>query len=101
MATIPSHPTTIAGIRGRGDLILPPWTLREPLYISLPLEDRDYQLGSLVLAKELPASSQLSSQILRRIELLRRTVTDTLQKLADSNKTTARHPEGTPKSNKV
>ncbi len=56
------------------------------MYISLPLEDRDYQLGSLVLAKELPASAQLSSQILRRIELLRRTVTDTLHKVADKNK---------------
>lgn len=32
----PRHRTAIAGIRGRGDLILPPWTLREPCISVFP-----------------------------------------------------------------
>ncbi|MBW1678939.1 MAG: hypothetical protein JRJ08_02155, partial [Deltaproteobacteria bacterium] len=49
-------------------------------YIVLPLADKERQTGSLVLAKDLLVSS-LTPNILRRIENLRRTVTETLLKL--------------------
>jgi UDP-GlcNAc:undecaprenyl-phosphate GlcNAc-1-phosphate transferase len=51
------------------------------MYISLPLENKKRQLGSLVLAKDL-LNSPLTPYALRRIEQLRRTVTEALLKLS-------------------
>jgi len=57
--------------------------LNQTMYTSLPLENGTHRFGALVLAKHRNPSSQDSNHILRRIEHLRRTVKDTLIKLAD------------------
>ncbi|RJR31561.1 MAG: undecaprenyl/decaprenyl-phosphate alpha-N-acetylglucosaminyl 1-phosphate transferase [Desulfobacteraceae bacterium] len=52
------------------------------MYISLPLEYRSFQFGTLVLAKNLSGCYEFSTQILRRIEHLRRTSVDTISRIA-------------------
>ena len=59
--------------------------LQRTMYISLPLEYRSFQFGTMVLAKNLGASYQLSTQILRRVEHLRRTSVQTISRLAMKN----------------
>jgi UDP-GlcNAc:undecaprenyl-phosphate GlcNAc-1-phosphate transferase len=51
------------------------------MYISLPLENKEHHLGSLIVAKDL-LGSPLTPFTLRRIEQLRRTVTEALLKLS-------------------
>ena len=55
------------------------------MYTSLPLEDGNDKFGALILAKKIDASSEHSNHTLQRIEHLRRTVTETLHKLANMN----------------
>ncbi|RJR31838.1 MAG: undecaprenyl/decaprenyl-phosphate alpha-N-acetylglucosaminyl 1-phosphate transferase [Desulfobacteraceae bacterium] len=52
------------------------------MYISLPLDYRSFQFGTLVLAMNLSSCYEFSTQILRRIEHLRRTTVQTISRLA-------------------
>lgn len=58
--------------------------LRRTLYLSLPLEYRSFQFGTLILAKHVGSSYELSTQILRRIEHLRRTSVQTISRISMS-----------------
>ena len=59
--------------------------LQRTMYLSLPLEYRNYQFGTLVIAKNMSASYQFSAQILRRVEHLRRTVVSTIFTLSEKS----------------
>jgi UDP-GlcNAc:undecaprenyl-phosphate GlcNAc-1-phosphate transferase len=68
---------------GEGKLDLASLDPLKTLYLSLPLEDGNSPLGTLVVVKNIADSSPLPPEFLRRIEHLRRTVTGTLRKLKD------------------
>jgi UDP-GlcNAc:undecaprenyl-phosphate GlcNAc-1-phosphate transferase len=55
---------------------------RRTMFVSLPLEYRSFQFGTLVVSKTLGAPYQISTQILRRIEHLRRTSVETISRIS-------------------
>ncbi|MCP4667348.1 MAG: undecaprenyl/decaprenyl-phosphate alpha-N-acetylglucosaminyl 1-phosphate transferase [Deltaproteobacteria bacterium] len=68
---------------GRGKLDVASLDSRKTLYISLPLKDSHSRMGSLVIAKHIDKSFDIPPEFFRRIEQLRRTVTQTLRVLSD------------------